>query len=134
MNHPAGPSPASVGRLDGQPISEPDSGRMPRRLAGALLVLTGITHVTQLAVYDTAGHVLGAVGYGVVYLVLGIAVLRRLRWSLVLAIGLPVIGGTLGTIRFISHPNPFSVWHVFLDLIIVPAAVITWRRQRHTGV
>ncbi|MFF2086139.1 hypothetical protein ACFVVM_20370 [Nocardia sp. NPDC058176] len=112
------------------PPSTPRSSRVPQRLAGSLLVLTGVTHVVQLAVYGTAGHVLGAVGYGVIYFVLGIAVLWSWKWSLPLAVILPTIGGILGTIRFVTHPNPFSVWHVFLDLIIVPAAVIALRRQR----
>ncbi|WP_173097843.1 hypothetical protein [Actinomadura verrucosospora] len=37
----------------------------------------------------------------------------------------------LGVIRFLFlHANPFSVWHVALDLVIVPLAAILLLRSR----
>lgn len=94
------------------------------RVLAGLLLLSGITHVAQLAVYRHAANVVGAAGFGVVYFMIGIAVLRRWPAALHLAAVLPTIGGLLGVYRFFFlHTNPFSVWHVALDLIIVPLAV-----------
>ncbi|MFD5036126.1 hypothetical protein ACFWNI_03245 [Streptomyces sp. NPDC058377] len=43
----------------------------------------------------------------------------------------PTIGGLLGIYRFFFlHTNPFSVWHVGLDVIIVPLAVRLLARRR----
>ncbi|MET9346583.1 hypothetical protein [Streptomyces termitum] len=97
----------------------------------ALLLLSGVTHLAQLAVYQHEANVLGAAGFGAVYLMIGTAVLRRWPGALHLAAVLPAIGGLLGTYRFFFlHTNPFSVWHVALDLVIVPLAVTLLRPQR----
>ncbi|MFI7005278.1 hypothetical protein [Streptomyces sp. NPDC050145] len=101
------------------------------RTLAVLLLLSGVTHLAQLAVYQHEANVLGAAGFGAVYLVIGIAVLRRWPGALHLAAVLPAIGGLLGTYRFFFlHTNPFSVWHVALDLVIVPLAVILLARRR----
>ncbi|WP_228991919.1 hypothetical protein [Streptomyces sp. DH8] len=101
-----------------------------RALAG-LLLLSGVTHLAQLAVYQHEANVLGAAGFGAVYFMIGIAILGRWPAALHLAVVLPTIGGLLGVYRFLFlHTNPFSVWHVVLDLIIVPLAVRLLARPR----
>lgn len=65
------------------------------------------------------------------YVAIGVAVLGRRPAALHLAAVLPTIGGLLGIYRFFFlHTNPFSVWHVALDLIIVPLAVTFLARRR----
>ncbi|MFB7037480.1 MULTISPECIES: hypothetical protein [unclassified Streptomyces] len=99
-------------------------------LAG-LFLLSGVTHLAQLAVYRHEANVLGAAGFGAVYFMIGVAILRRWPAALRLAAVLPAIGGLLGTYRFFFlHTNPFSVWHVALDLVIVPLAVTLLTRRR----
>ncbi|MFI1186556.1 hypothetical protein [Streptomyces californicus] len=104
--------------------------RAATALAG-LLLLSGITHVAQLAVYRHEANVLGAAGFGAVYFMIGVAILRRWPAALPLAAVLPTVGGLLGVFRFFFlHTNPFSVWHVALDLVIVPLAVTLMARRR----
>ncbi|MFB7591897.1 hypothetical protein [Streptomyces sp. NPDC056169] len=101
------------------------------RVLAGLLLLSGVTHLAQLAVYQHEANVLGAAGFGAVYFMIGIAIVRRWPAALHLAAVLPAIGGLLGIYRyFFLHTNPFSVWHVALDLIIVPLAVTLLARRR----
>ncbi|TWS22325.1 hypothetical protein FK268_20185 [Tsukamurella sputi] len=105
-----------------------------RLLAGSLLALSAVTHVSQLAVYGTAGNVVGSAGFGVVYAVLAFFVFRGARWSYLAAVVFPTIGGLLGVYRFIFiHPNPFSVFHPLLDVVIVPTAAFLWWVSRRNG-
>ncbi|MCP2342089.1 hypothetical protein [Actinomadura rupiterrae] len=102
-----------------------------RQAAACLLLLSAVTHVLQVPVYGTEGNVLGAAAFGVIYAVLGTGLLRNWRWTIPASVVLPVIGGTLGILRFaFLHSNPFSIWHVALDLAIVPLAIITHHKTR----
>lgn len=103
-----------------------------RRIAGSLLVLSGITHVAQLFVYEHAGHVIGAAAFGVAYFLIGLwLLLSRARAALWFGTVLPTIGGILGVLRFVNlQQNPFSVFHVLLDLIIVPLGIGLLTRRR----
>lgn len=107
-----------------------------RLLAAILMLISGITHVSQLFVYGTAGDVVGAAIFGFVYFALGLFLLTRSRLALWLAAVLPAIGGVLGILRFATvHANPFSVFHVAIDLVVVPVCVyLLWRmpgRREH---
>ena len=91
------------------------------RIAALLLILSGITHLLQLLVYGWAGHVIAAAAFGAVYLVLGVGVLRKRPWGLLGASVLPLVGGVLGVYRFcFLQANPFSFFHVAIDLVVVP--------------
>lgn len=102
-----------------------------RRLAGALLMVSGITHVAQLFVYGHAGHVIGAAAFGLAYFLIGAWLLRPGRPALWFATILPTIGGILGVLRFLTlQPNPFSVFHVLIDLVVVPIGIGLLIRRR----
>lgn len=88
-------------------------------------MISGITHVTQLYVYRPEGHVIGAAAFGVVYFLIGIGIIAN-RNLIMYWFGavLPSIGGVLGVYRFLNlHANPFSVFHVGIDLIVVPICI-----------
>ncbi|QRY61115.1 hypothetical protein JVX90_11740 [Gordonia sp. PDNC005] len=95
--------------------------RLPWMVGTALLAVSGVTHVVQLAFYS--GVAFGAAAFGVLYFALAVAQFARplaagLTWVCVVA---PTIGGVLGVLRFVhAQPNPFSVVHVIMDLILVP--------------
>jgi hypothetical protein len=92
--------------------------------AGALLILSGVTDAAQLGVYPAEGHVIGAASFGVAYFSIGIFLVRRSRSALWWGAILPAIGGTLGIYRFLSlHTNPFSIFHVLIDVIVVPVCI-----------
>ena len=94
------------------------------------MLVSGVSHISQLFVYSTAGHVVGAALFGVVYLALGLLLLDQSRVALWLAVVLPAIGGTLGVLRFATvQANPFSVFHVGVDLVVVPICVYLLRHR-----
>jgi hypothetical protein len=95
-----------------------------RRLAASLLLVSGVTHVIQLPIYGAEHSVIGATIFGGIYFAIGLALLSKSRMALVLGAIFPSIGGVLGVYRFLHlHPNPFSVFHVAIDLVVVPACI-----------
>jgi hypothetical protein len=95
-----------------------------RKLAGMLLLISSVTHLMQLLVYSLEAHVLGAAAFGIVYFIIGLMLLRIGRLALWLGAILPTIGGVLGVYRFIFlHPNSFTVFHVAIDLVVVPICI-----------
>jgi len=110
----------------------PGLGRAPhlRRIAAILMLLSGVTHVAQLFVYGAPGHVVGASLFGIAYFAIGVALKGQSRAALWLGAIVPAIGGTLGVIRFTTvHANPFSVFHVGIDLVVIPICVYLLLRR-----
>ncbi len=102
------------------------------KLAGILMLVSSVTHVVQLQVYPLEHHVIGAAGFGVIYFFIGLFLLRRKRLALWFGAILPSIGGVLGVYRFLFlHPNPFTVFHVLIDLIVVPVCIYHLRQKRN---
>jgi hypothetical protein len=101
-----------------------------RRVAALLLMISGVTHVIQLQVYGAHFHVVGAVLFGIAYFVIGWGLTRPGRMALWWGAILPSIGGVLGILRFMAfHANPFTVFHVIIDIIVVPICVRQLRRS-----
>ena len=99
------------------------------RLAGMLLMISGVTHVVQLKVYPLEHHVIGAAGFGIIYFFIGWFLLRHRPFAFWMGAILPSIGGVLGLYRFFFlHPNPFTVFHVAIDLIVVPICIYSIQR------
>lgn len=99
---------------------EPRHIKRSQRLVAALLIVSILTHVAQLAVYSRETHVIAAAAFGVVYCAVGMLLVRGSRAGLWLAITLPSVGGVLGIWRFMFvHRNPFSVFHVAIDVLVV---------------
>lgn len=95
-----------------------------RKLAAGLMMLSGFTHVAQLAVYPAKAHVVTAAAFGVLYLSIGLYLLRPKRAALWCAALFPLIGGSLGIYRFIVlQPNPFTVLHVVIDIVVIAISV-----------
>ena len=102
-------------------------------LAGMLLIISSVTHVLQLKVYPLEHHVIGAASFGIIYFFIGFFLLRRKYLAFWLGAIVPTIGGVLGIYRFLFlHPNPFTVFHVAIDLIVVPICISRLRKQKPT--
>lgn len=106
-------------------MSESRKPPIPRQIAGVLMLISGVTHVVQLFFYPANHSAWGASIFGAIYFALGVYLLRSdARAALWLTTILPSIGGTLGMWRFLHlHRNPFSVFHVAVDLIVVPCCI-----------
>ena len=101
------------------------------KLAGMLMLISSVTHIVQLQVYPLEHHVIGAAAFGIIYFFIGLFILRRDRLAFWFGAILPSIGGVLGIYRFIFlHPNPFTVFHVLIDLIVVPVCIYNLRQKR----
>lgn len=102
-----------------------------RDTASALLLISGVTHVAQLFVYPENVSARGASLFGVIYFALGLFLrFSRGNAAVWLSAILPAIGGVLGVWRFIHlHRNPFSVFHVAIDLIVVPCCMYLLARR-----
>jgi hypothetical protein len=104
-----------------------------RRLrdAGAvLMIIYAFTHISQIWVYGLAGSVIWAALFGVSYLIIGILLLGRSRIGLWLGAILPAIGGLLGIRRFLMiHANPFSIFHVCIDVLVISICVYCLQRR-----
>ena len=95
-----------------------------RRLAGGLMLLSGVTHVAQLAVYPAHAHVVTAAAFGLLYFSIGLYLMRPARAALWCGALFPLIGGSLGIYRFVMlQPNPFSVLHVIIDIAVISICV-----------
>ncbi len=94
-----------------------------RKLAAVLMLISGVTHVAQLAVYPAKAHVVIAALFGALYFAIGLFLLTPKRAALWCSALFPLIGGILGILRFIKHPNPFSVFHVIVDIVVIAISV-----------
>ncbi|MCC6152884.1 MAG: hypothetical protein IT367_03960 [Candidatus Hydrogenedentes bacterium] len=104
---------------------------IPRQVAGVLMLISGVTHVVQLYFYPENHSAWGASIFGAIYFALGVYLLRSsTRAALWLTAILPSIGGALGVWRFLHlHRNPFSVFHVAVDLVVVPCCIYMLMRK-----
>jgi hypothetical protein len=101
------------------------------KFAGVLMLVSSVTHVVQLQVYPLEHHVIGAAGFGVLYFFIGFFLLRRRRLAIWFGAILPTIGGILGVYRFVFlHANPFTVFHVIIDLIVVPICIYYLKQSK----
>jgi hypothetical protein len=104
-------------------------------MCAVLMLVSGVTHNVQLYFYGTERTVLAAAIYGSMYLVIGLLLLGKTRLALILGVILPAIGGIGGTYRFLFlHRNPFSAFHVLIDLVVVPGCCyLLYRGARSRG-
>jgi len=109
-----------------------DQGRMGklRLIAAALMIVSALTHISQMWVYDITESVIEAALFGVFYLIIGIMLLGRSRAGLRLGIVLPAIGGTLGILRFLTiQANPFSIFHCLIDVVVISICIYLLTRK-----
>ena len=100
------------------------------KLAGILMLISSVTHMAQLLVYPLEHHVIAAAGFGIIYFFIGLFLLRRRRLAIWLGAILPTVGGLLGIYRFFFfHVNPFTIFHVAIDLIVVPICIYYLRKN-----
>ncbi len=102
-----------------------------RKIAAGLMLLSGVTHVSQLLVYGSEVSVVGASVFGLIYFVIGLFLLGKSKGALWAGAIIPSVGGILGVYRFFYlQTNPFSVFHVAIDLIVVPLCVyLLWKKD-----
>lgn len=103
------------------------------KLAGVLLIVTGLSHVSQLLLYETTTIVKIAASFGVVYVFLGVLALRNTKWLPGVVIVICTIGLAAGTRRLIEGPfNLQFAAHQLIHLVVITTflTVILQRRKK----
>ena len=93
--------------------------RRVRNLAAVLMLLSGVTHISQLWYRETDGVALFTAMTGMVYLLLGLGLSGQSRFAL-LASSFAVIanGVANGTTLSTSAIDPLLWWHVCIDATV----------------
>ena len=94
-----------------------------RKIAAYLMLLSGLTHPAQMLVYGTAPEIRGPAISGMIFLVVGAALLTPWRSVLWVAIALPLAGGLGAAFRIVADvPTAFTYFHALIDFAVVGLA------------
>ena len=104
-----------------------------RTLAGTLMLMSSVTHLSEIYVFGWDSPIMFVVvGFGVAFLVIGWHLLRGgdavLRWGT----ALPALAAFLGIANSIrvGSIHPYTIWHLIVDLTVFPICAYLWTRQR----
>ncbi|MFP3294567.1 MAG: hypothetical protein RXN81_00290 [Caldisphaera sp.] len=100
-----------------------------RLIPAFLLLLSFITHDSQLFIYKFSLSLAIVALFGIFYLIIGLLYIVGFKYSPHLGSTIPALGAALGIYRFlVIAPNPFSVFNVCLDALVVPFSIIIIKR------
>ncbi|MHA1291440.1 MAG: hypothetical protein ACTSQJ_02095 [Promethearchaeota archaeon] len=107
-------------------------------IVGILLIISSFTHIIQIFYIGGEGHTIGAALFGVVYGIIGFLIIsfKESKNITLLCAILPIIGGTLGLIRFIwmilfeEIINYFIIFHLIVDIIVVPISFYLYFKMK----
>jgi len=85
-----------------------------------LLCITGIMHILQIY-YGVSLENIGQAIFGILYIILGILLHFKDEVKIVhvIAIDLPIIGAILGLILFFFVYNPFLIFFLIVDILVI---------------
>jgi hypothetical protein len=91
-----------------------------RFIAGILLVISGVLHVILYIKTSDNPGTSGLLVFGIIYVVIGLLLFNRKRYTLYLGLIIPLIGMTLSMIKF-GVPEMISLLALFkvLGLIVI---------------
>ncbi len=103
-----------------------------RLLAGVFLLISGILHIiAYLQAPDSPGSI-PVLSFGVLYLIVGSLLFNRKKYSIYLAIIVPLIGMTLSLIKF-GIPEMVSLSALFkvLEIIAVVCCIVLLTKSQN---
>jgi hypothetical protein len=91
-----------------------------RMLAGLLLVINGILHITLYIKLNNDPGSIGILSFGIIYIITGFLLFNKKRFPIYLGIIIPIIGMTLSLIKF-GVPDLISLSALFksIGLIVI---------------
>lgn len=103
-----------------------------RTLAGALMLASTATHLSEPFFFPPSLPLLVAQLYGVSFLFIGVFLLRGSEHVLWWGAVLPLSAALLGTANSIvqGSMHPITRWHLLVDLIVGPSCLYLLRRRR----
>jgi len=104
------------------------------KFAGFLLLLTGLSHMSQIFLYEPTTVVRIASAFGVLYSLLGVLSLRRVNWLPGVVVAVCTFGFIAGTKRLIE--GPFNIQFaahqlIHIAIIVMFVRVILQRRKQN---
>ncbi|MCZ6830757.1 MAG: hypothetical protein O7F73_14450 [Gammaproteobacteria bacterium] len=91
-----------------------------QKIAAGLMILSGLTHPSQLLIYGTGPDIRGPALFGVLYLLVGLGLLTRYRAALWVGVVLPLLGGLGSIYRLVAlEPTAFTLFHTIIDFVVV---------------
>ena len=94
--------------------------RKLRNLAAALTLVSGVSHVAQLWFVALDGPALFAALVGILYLLLGLGLAGRSRFSLFLGVALPAVGCAAAWQRLLLElGGSFPPAHIAVDIAVI---------------
>lgn len=106
--------------------------RKIRNIAAALMLLSGCSHIGQLWFVELNSVALVGALFGMFYLLIGLGLAGQSRFTLWIAILLPMMGATGATLRL--NPGavqPLLAWHILADTLVILCCAYILFRTRH---
>ncbi len=106
--------------------------RKLRNIAAALMLLSGCSHIGQLWFVELdAAAMIGAL-FGMFYLLIGLGLAGQSRFTLWIAIVMPV-AGAFGAFQRLNPQSlePLLVWHMFADFLVILICAFILFETRH---
>ncbi len=103
-----------------------------RKLAGVLMLISAVTHTSELFVFGWSPVIAIVLGFAVAFGCIGVFLLREgdrvLWWGAIL----PSIAIVLGIGNSIRNGaiHPYTIWHLIVDFTVVPICVYHLVRNR----
>ena len=109
-------------------------GSLLRHTAATLMCLSGLGQIAALWLRELTGTALADVLLGTVYLVIGIGLFGHSRFSLFVAVVVPVTA-TAVLLYTVPHPEQVYTLRIAVDAVVVLLSVIVlWQVRHHPSV
>ena len=107
---------------------------VPQKIAAGLMLLSGITHPSQLFLFDLTPETAGPAKFGAIFFLVGLGLLTRFRVALVIAILLTLLGG-VGSVQRLAAGDPttpLTPIHAGIDFVVIGLCVTALIQRRNS--
>lgn len=93
-------------------------------IIGILMLISGITHISQIFVYGKKYYTILSAIAGMVYFVIGIFLFFQSQLVLWVGAIVPALGGLGGLYRYVKiQKSNFIIFHILVDIIVVSSCI-----------
>jgi hypothetical protein len=102
-----------------------------QKIAACLMLISGITHPAQLLFYEHTPEIREPALAGMIFFPIGLFLLTRFRLALVVAIVIPLLGGTGAVQRILTaNPTAFTYFHAAIDFTVIGLCIAALVKSR----
>ena len=103
-----------------------------RKLAGVLMLISSVTHTSELWVFGWGPVMAVVLGFAACFLAIGVFLLRpgdRVLWWGALLPSLAIVLG-IGNSIIQGYIHPYTIWHLLVDFTVAPICIFHLVRSR----